>query len=162
MRISFDVDDTLVLYDAAVPLENNVSWLWRWRYREPLRYGTKALMQALLERKCELWIYTTSYREPRYMRGWFRSFGVPLTGVVNQDEHDRVVKKSQFPGYVPSKYPPAFGIDLHVDDSEGVAIEGREHGFRVVVVPPSDLDWANRVLAAIDEMRRTKTPQALG
>jgi hypothetical protein len=87
---------------------------------------------------------------------------VPLTGVVNQDEHDRVVKKSQFPGYVPSKYPPAFGIDLHVDDSEGVAIEGREHGFRVVVVPPSDLDWANRVLAAVDEMRRTKTPQALG
>jgi len=62
------------------------------------------------------------------------------------------VKKSQFAGYMPSKYPPAFGIDLHVDHAEGVATEGREHGFRVVVVSPTDADWAKRVLAAVDEI----------
>jgi hypothetical protein len=49
----------------------------------------------------------------------------------------------------PSKYPPAFGIDLHVDDSEGVAEEGRRHRFAVVVVSPRDPDWAARVLAAV-------------
>ena len=155
MRISFDVDDTLVLYDGS-PKETVVPWWWRWRYHEPLRLGTKALMQALLARHCELWIYTTSYRQPRYMRGWFKSFGVPLAQVVNQDRHDQVVKKSQFPGYVPSKYPPAFGIDLHVDDSEGVVMEGQEHGFRVVVVSPTDLEWGARVLAAVDELRQAK------
>ena len=152
MRISFDVDDTLVMHDAPVPRENVVPWYWRWRYAEPLRRGTKDLMHALLARQCELWIYTTSYRQPRYLRGWFKSFGVKLAGVVNQDVHDLHVKKSQFPGYTPSKYPPAFGIDLHVDDSEGVAMEGAEHGFRVVVVSPTDLDWTLRVLAAVDEM----------
>jgi hypothetical protein len=48
----------------------------------------------------------------------------------------------------PSKNPAAFGIDLHVDDSEGVAEEGRRHGFAVVVVSPSDEEWTAKVLAA--------------
>ncbi len=156
MRISFDVDDTLVMHDAPTPRENFVPWYWRWRYAENLRRGTKDLMRALLARQCELWIYTTSYRQPRYMRGWFKSFGVTLTDVVNQDVHDLHVKKSQFPGYTPSKYPPAFGIDLHVDDSEGVAMEGQEHGFRVVVVAPTDFEWMVRVLAAVDELLKVK------
>jgi hypothetical protein len=157
MRISFDVDDTLVIYDPASPVEHNVPWWWSWRFREPLRLGTRALLQELQARGHELWIYTTSYREPRYMRGWFKSFGVKLFNVVNQDVHDLHVKKMQFPEYVPSKYPPAFGIDLHVDDSEGVAEEGQMHGFRVVVVSPTDVDWAARVLAAVDAIVQVRT-----
>ena len=153
MRISFDVDDTLVIYDPAAPSEMVVPWWWRWRYHEPLRLGTKALLLTLQAQGHELWIYTTSYREPRYLRGWFKRFGVKLFDVVNQDVQDRVVKKSQFTGYVPSKYPPAFGIDLHVDDSVGVGEEGQTHGFRVVVVAPTDTDWAAKVLAAVQDLR---------
>jgi FMN phosphatase YigB (HAD superfamily) len=150
MRISFDVDDTLVLHDSALPTEVVVPWWWRWRYPEPLRRDARALLQTLHAAGHELWIYTTSYREPRYMRRWFACFGVSLAEVINQDRHDLAVKKSQFPGYMPSKYPPAFGIDLHVDHAEGVATEGRTHGFRVVVVSPTDPDWAKCVLAAVD------------
>jgi hypothetical protein len=102
-------------------------------------------MEELLRRRCEIWIYTTSYRSPRYLRAWFRSFGITLGGVVNQDCHDRIIGRQG-----PSKYPPAFGIDLHVDDSEGVWIEGQKHHFAVVVVSPNDPDWASRVLEAVD------------
>lgn len=49
----------------------------------------------------------------------------------------------------PSKLPTAFDIDLHVDDSEGVQIEGYDHGFRVVVVRPDDEPWAHKVLEAV-------------
>jgi hypothetical protein len=143
MRISFDVDDTLVCY-PPVPTELFVPWWWRWRYPELLRAGTKALMRELAADGHELWIYTTSYRTPRYMRSWFRSFGVPIRGVVNQDRHERVVGRQG-----PSKYPPAFGIDLHVDDSEGVGMEGERHRFRVIVVSPADLEWTARVLKAV-------------
>jgi hypothetical protein len=144
MRISFDVDDTLVCC-PPVPAEQIVPWWGRWWYPEPVRRGTRELMRALLERRCELWIYTTSYRSPLYLRGWFRSFGIPLAGVVNQDRHERVVGRQG-----PSKYPPAFGIDLHVDDSEGVGEEGRRHRFAVVVVAPTDPEWTARILAAVD------------
>jgi hypothetical protein len=144
MQVSFDIDDTLVCA-PCVPSEQLVP---RWRrlwYTEQLRRGTKALMGELLRRRCRIWVYTTSYRSPRYLRGWFKCIGVPIAGVVNQTDHDRIVGR-----HGPSKYPPAFGIDLHVDDSEGVALEGRRHGFAVVIVSPEDPDWAARVIEAVD------------
>jgi FMN phosphatase YigB (HAD superfamily) len=149
MRVSFDVDDTLVC-GPEVPTEQFVPWWRRWWCPELLRRGTRDLMRALLARRCNLWIYTTSYRSPRHLRRWFRNFGVRLEGVVNQDVHDRVIKRSAYPFYPPSKYPPAFGIDLHIDDSEGVGIEGRRFNFRVLVVSPADPRWAERVLEAVD------------
>jgi hypothetical protein len=150
MRISFDVDDTLVC-GPAVPTEQLVPWWRRWSYDEAIRSGTRALMSELAARGHELWIYTTSYRSPRYLRRWFRAFGVRLSGVVNQARHDRDVGE-----WGPSKFPPAFGIDLHVDDSEGVAEEGRRHGFDVLVVCPEDLQWAARVLEAVEAHSLTR------
>ena len=146
MRISFDIDDTLVV--GELPCEQFVPWWWRWRYPELLRRGTRSLMRELVLRRCDLWIYTTSFRSERYLRGWFRSIGVRLGGAVNQQCHERVVGRQG-----PSKYPPAFNIDLHIDDCEGVAIEGRRHGFNVLVVAPDDSDWTTRVLQAIEGKR---------
>jgi hypothetical protein len=145
MRVSFDVDDTLVCA-PHVPTEQFVPHWHRLWYTEKLRRGTNSLMKELIRRRCQLWIYTTSYRSPRYLRGWFRCQGISLAGVVNQARHDRVVGR-----HGPSKYPPAFGIDLHVDDSDGVALEGKHHGFAVVVVSPEDPDWVARVLEAVRE-----------
>lgn len=146
MRISFDIDDTLVC-GPSVPVEQVLSRWRRWRYREGLRHGTQALMRALVKRRCQIWVYTTSYRSASYLHGWFKSFGVALGGVVNQYKHDEVVGR-----HGPSKYPPAFGIDLHVDDSEGVRLEGEQHGFAVVVVSPEDPDWTSRVVDDVDKV----------
>lgn len=143
MRISFDVDDTLVCY-SGTPTEQHLSWLWQWWYPEPLRRGTRDLMHELRRQGHSLWIYTTSYRPLGYLRGWFRSLGVRLEGVVNQDRHEQVIGRRG-----PSKFPPAFGIDLHIDDSSGVGEEGARHRFRVLVVDPRDLDWTTKVLAAV-------------
>jgi FMN phosphatase YigB (HAD superfamily) len=143
VRISFDIDDTLVC-DPSVPTELFVPWWKRWWYPELLRHGTRNLMRELVTGQHELWIYTTSYRPQRYLRRWFASFGIPIAEVVNQQWHEEVVGRQG-----PSKYPPAFGIDLHVDDSAGVAEEGRIHRFRVVVVSPGDREWADKVLAAV-------------
>ena len=144
MRISFDIDDTLVC-DDSVPVEQFVPRWVRWLYPERLRLGTRDLMRELIARRYQIWIYTTSYRSPRYLRGWFGSFSVPISGVVNQRRHDRVVGRRG-----PSKNPSTFGIKMHVDDSEGVAEEGRRYGFEVVVVVPEDPDWTVRVLRAIE------------
>ncbi|NQD57776.1 hypothetical protein HP546_20795, partial [Pseudomonas sp. CM25] len=62
----------------------------------------------------------------------------------------------------PSKLPSAFDIDLHVDDSEGVRLEGVDHGFRVVVVCPKDENWAQKVLdaaVAVQEQLAWQQPQ---
>jgi hypothetical protein len=73
--------------------------------------------------------------------------GIRLEGVVTLCHHETVVGWRG-----PSKFPPAFGIGLHVDDSPGVALEGQEHGFKVVVVRVDDPHWTRRVEYAVDEL----------
>ena len=107
-------------------------------------------MTALMRRGCKIWVYTSSSRSPRRLQSWFAGFGIPLEGVVNLDRHERAVGLRG-----PSKFPPAFGIDLHVDDSSGVALEGADHQFAVLVVSPEDSEWVERVLHDVDARIRS-------
>jgi FMN phosphatase YigB (HAD superfamily) len=133
MRISFDLDDTLICYDPDVPCEcNRVPFLLRSWFEEPLRRGAVDLMKELQRQGHSLWIYTTSYRSPKQVQRWLKFYGIKIDAVVNQDLHERFVGRRRFDKYV-SKYPPAFDIHLHVDDLEGVRLEGEEYGFQVVI-----------------------------
>jgi hypothetical protein len=105
-------------------------------------------MRELRQRGCSIWIYTSSGRTPFYIRRWLLLHGIHVDGVVNNERHRHGLAAHGFFNS-PSKFPPAFGIDLHVDDSEGVRMEGDAHGFRVIVVRPDDLLWAQRVLEAV-------------
>lgn len=154
MRISFDLDDTLVCYRADVPQEPRLPWFRRlFAEDEPLRQGTPELIHQLRQCGWEVWVYTTSNRSPTAVRRWLRWHCVHIDGMINQDAHDRHLRRSP-QDRPPSKNPAAFGIDLHVDDSDGVRMEGEQHGFAVVVVTPDDLDWTAKVLRAADEVER--------
>lgn len=154
MRISFDLDDTLICYQPGACHEPAPRWYRRLLAPdEPIRAGAPALLRTLRGRGWDVWVYTTSYRPPWSIRRWLWAHGVWVGGVVNQDVHDRRLKRTRDDD-PPSKNPRAFGIDLHVDDSDGVRQEGHEWGFRVVVVDPDDPGWADKVLAAAVAVER--------
>lgn len=165
IRISFDIDDTLAcqLHHSAV----EPSWLpacvHRW-LGEPLRIGTRSLTRELRRQGCSIWVYTSSGREPSYIRRWLMLYGIRVDGVVNSVLHNRALTVRGLSN-TPSKFPPAFDIDLHVDDSEGVRIEGDDHGFRVVVVHPQDENWAQAVLDAVAgvqaQFARQQSPKSM-
>ena len=50
--------------------------------------------------------------------------------IINSERH-RTTPGSRFIQRLPSKFPPAFGIDLHVDDSEGVEMLSLIHIWAV-------------------------------
>jgi hypothetical protein len=154
MRISFDIDETLVCRDPGTPIEVGFApaILHRW-FGEPLRKGSIFLIKELRRQGCSIWIYTTSVRTSFYIRRWLFLYGIRIDGIVNDERHRHQMVGSKL-AHIPSKYPPAFGIDLHVDDSEGVRMEGDEHGFEVVIVRPYDEQWTQKVLEAVT---RTKT-----
>src|SRR5262245_19530323 len=110
MRISFDLDDTLICYQQGVPREPPLPWYWRLLAGdEPLRLGSRNLMRDLSGRGWELWVYTTSHRNPSSVRRWLWFHGVAVAGVINQEVHDAHLRRS--PGErPPSKNPAAFGI----------------------------------------------------
>ena len=147
MRISFDIADTLVC-EGAVQNEPPLPYWLRWLYPERLRLGTKDLFRRLRSDGHSVWIYTTSYRSSCYVKNWFLSYGLRIDGIVNQRRHEKMVGRQG-----PSKFLPAFSIGVHVDDSEGVALEGNSHGFRVIVVSPNDPNWTEKVLSELRAMR---------
>src|SRR4051794_26891763 len=147
MRISFDVDDTLVCRPSYAPVERG--WLPAFiqgPFVEPLRFGTRELVRELRRRGCQVWIYTSSCRSPFYIRLWLFLYGICIDGIVNDDIHRQALRGLTF-SRLPSKYPPAFGIHLHIDDSEGVEMEGAALGFRVLHIHPADKHWAQMVLS---------------
>ncbi|SBW79930.1 hypothetical protein PVE_R1G2044 [Pseudomonas veronii 1YdBTEX2] len=153
IRISFDIDDTLAcqLHHCAVEPSRLPACVHRW-LGEPLRIGTRSLTQELRRQGCSIWVYTSSGRTPSYIRRWLLLYGIRVDGVVNSMLHNRALTVHGLSN-APSKFPPAFDIDLHVDDSEGVRTEGRDHGFRDVVVHPEDERWAQKVLDAVAEVK---------
>lgn len=149
IRISFDIDDTLAcqLHHCAVEQSRLPACVHRW-LGEPLRIGTRSLTRELRRQGCSIWVYTSSGRTPSYIRRWLLLYGIRVDGVVNSVLHNQALTVHGMSN-APSKFPPAFDIDLHVDDSEGVQIEGVDHGFRVVVVHPEDQHWEQKVLDAV-------------
>ncbi|WEK28085.1 MAG: hypothetical protein P0Y58_14315 [Candidatus Pseudomonas phytovorans] len=155
VRISFDIDDTLACQPEHAAAEDSKlpGFVHRW-LGEPLRSGTRELIRDLRRQGCSIWIYTSSGRTPAYIRRWLMLYGIHVDGVVNSDRHQHILAQNGLENS-PSKLPSAFDIDLHVDDSEGVRLEGVDHGFSVVVVCPKDQNWAQKVKdAAVDVQAR--------
>lgn len=145
MRIAFDLDNTLIRCGHDFPLEIPQRRIWaKLLGNEQLRQGIKELSDYCRQRHWEVWVYTTSYRSAWRIRRLFWLHGIRLDGVVNQQRHDREAQARC------TKHPPSFGIDLLIDDSEGVRIEGERHGSRVQVVAPEDAQWAEKVKKTLE------------
>jgi hypothetical protein len=146
MKIAFDLDGTLIPIPGSTMQTERLSLLSRTVSREQLRTGAPALLRNLRRRGHEVWIYTTSMRSPLKLRLWFLTFGVPLHGIVNHATHyERLGKQA----LACSKFPPAFGIDLLIDDAEGVVLEGKRFGFSMLHIREDDSAWCAAVEAAV-------------
>lgn len=151
MRISFDLDDTLfVAEEDGFTLEPPLKFPWNRIYKERLRAGTVGLMQRLREMQCEIWVYTTSFRSPFYIRSLFRHYGIRIDEIVNGARHAKEVQ-AEHSEPMPSKYPAHYRIDLHVDDDKSVLANGQYYGFRVFQIGPPDDEWAEKIIAAVQK-----------
>jgi len=152
MKISFDLDDTLILTNKDAIYENPVRSLKAFFYKEKLRSGIKELCEELKTLGYEICVYTTSERSIGYIKSLFGIYGIKLYNVINQRVHKEVVQGKR-KEIMPSKVPSKFGIDLHIDDDISVKQNGIQFGFNVLIVSKDDKDWNLKVL---DEARRIK------
>lgn len=151
MRIAFDLDDTLVPCGRSFPTAPPPG-ARRFLCTEPLRAGAPALIHGLLGAGHEVAVYTSSDRPRARVRLDFWSYGIGLARVVNKTAHERWAARLPRTRQALQrclKYPPAFAIDLLVDDSHAVAEEGRALGYAVVLVDPADPTWTDAVLRAL-------------
>lgn len=148
MRVSFDIDSTLVPYASEFEVEKCNSLL-NLGSKEHLRVGSKQLLKELLRQKHEVWIYTTSFRPIWKLKILFGKYGIFPNGFINEKLN---LKKQSRQDVKASKNPKLFNIDLHIDDSEGVKLEGEKLGFETLIISPDDHAWVNTVMVKISEM----------
>ena len=146
MRISFDLDETLFVPPKTHQVEPPLPAPFNLLYKERLRKGTVALIHRLQDAGFQVWVYTSSFRSPRYIRGLFRCYHVRFDGIINGEMHQQCVQRNK-PYPMPTKMPNFFQIALHVDDEDCIVQNGRVHGFHVLQVGPDDSDWADKVMA---------------
>ena len=139
MRISFDLDHTLILHGTVSRKDSDGKLLGG----DILRKGTISLLKELSVSN-ELWVYTTSFRKQWFVLLGFWLKGIKIARVINENDHRKLIRNYDF-DIQPSKYPVHYGIDVHVDDSIGVLQEGDLFGFKVIQVNPDDLNWVETI-----------------
>lgn len=151
LRIAFDLDDTLLCPNNEFPfVAFPPPWLINLLGFEPLRQHSVSLFKDLRKQNAEIWIYTSSFRNRWYIRRLFWLYGIRLDGIVNGVIHKQRMKN------VPrslSKYPPAFGIDVLVDNSTGVLKEGQENNFEVIKVDTTNKEWHSMIREFLRELQ---------
>lgn len=153
MIVSFDLDETLFVNPEKVPAENKLCFPLDRIYRDRLRKGTPELLQWINKNNIQLWIYTTSFRPERYIKGIFRHYGIKIDNIINGKRHAKEVQGNKTE-IMPSKYPSKYHIDLHVDDEISVYQNGISYGFRVYLLKENDTDWTNNIKNEIIRIRR--------
>lgn len=153
MIVSFDLDETLFVNPEKVPTEKSLKFPLCRIYRDRLRAGTVDLLTWINKSDIELWIYTTSYRSPRYINNIFRHYGIRIDNIINGKRHAKEVQGSK-KEIMPSKYPAKYHIDLHVDDEISVYQNGIAHGFRVYLLKENDTQWVDNLKTEINRIKR--------
>ena len=146
MRIAFDLDDTLIPGSVPFPLElvpRNP--LRRMMCSERLRLGSPDLFNELWSAGHEVWVYTTSFRDSFYTKMLFRAYGTRVGKVINVPVHRQRIRTLGEAYKMCTKYPPAFNIDLLIDNCGGVAMESRRYNYAMLQVDPDDDDWLEKI-----------------
>ena len=146
MIISFDLDDTLIPSTKKFDVEKRNIFQMIFGI-ETLRKRTVDLIKNLKLKDHKIYIYTTSFRKPSKIWWTFFSYGIKVDKIINQKRHLKIIPKNLFA----SKYPPAFNIDIHIDDSYGVGIEGNDKNFRTIIVNNDNTNWCSYVLQSIEK-----------
>jgi len=142
MTVSFDLDDLLIPGVKTFKTETK-TLMQRLLGIESIRRGTIELFKELKRQGHSIYIYTTSFRSPWKIRLMFYSYGIPVKKVINQDLHNQILREQS---KRTSKFPPAFDIDIHIDDSPGLKIEGDRYNFATIIIDENDKRWQETVL----------------
>ena len=148
MNISFDLDGTLIPYSKEFETEK-LNKVAEFLGVEKIRKETKKLIADLQNQGHKIHIYTTSFRSKRKIRRTLKYYGIKVDRIINQSENQEVLKSLNISS---SKYPTAFGFDLHIDDSKGVGIEGERYNFPVIVIEPTELNWCEKIKSVIENV----------
>lgn len=153
MRVSFDLDEVLFVSPKTHKTEPPLKFPFNKIYKERLRLGTPDLIKSLQRMGYEVWVYTSSFRSERYIKGLFRMYGVRFDGIVNGTRHLKEVQRNN-KTTLPQKLPNRYRISLHIDDEEVICSLGHQYGFKAYQLYADDDEWKEKIIRRAEEIRK--------
>ena len=153
MRVSFDLDEVLFVSPQTHKTEPPLPFPFNRIFVERLRLGAPDLIRQLQALGYEVWVYTSSYRTEKYIKGLFRLYGVRFDGIVNATRHLKEVQRDS-KTILPQKMPNRYRISLHIDDEMVICTSGRQYGFHTYHLDAEDADWKDKIIARANEIKR--------
>jgi hypothetical protein len=151
MKVAFDLDGTLIRSNYDFQTEKPEKKLFAKLFKvQELRIGTTEIFEYCKQQNWETWVYTTSTRSTFQIRTLFWLYNIHLNGIVNQQIHSKKVNIGS------SKYPPSFGIDVIIDDSKGVEIEGERFNFETILINPESENWVEEIKLKLNHLKDKK------
>ncbi|MDR6240771.1 HAD family hydrolase [Aureibacter tunicatorum] len=142
MRVSFDLDGTLIPLSFVFPTYSR-SILHKVLGIEPMRAGFMDVYYFLKANNCQVGIYTTSYRSQMKIYCWMLAYGLKPDFIINEKLNRKTLYEK---GLGISKYPPAFEIDVHIDDQKGVMMESDKYDFKILLLDEKESKWKQVVI----------------
>jgi len=149
MKISFDLDDTLLVRSDAPDIEVGSVPLVRGYIEEYFRAGCRELFSWLKQQHCEVGVYTNSYRGKSDLEQWFMANNMRIDFVINQQLHDGRVDSEPKRYSLPAKCPHLFGIDIHIDDLPEIKEGAELYGPKVILVEPLNVEWVQKLIVEL-------------
>ena len=141
MNISFDLDSTLIPNGNEFETETR-SKIAELIGVEKIRRGTEKLISELQKEGHQIHIYTTSFRSRNKIKRTLNYYGIKVSRIINEKENRKILNSKNINS---SKYPPAFGFDIHIDDLKGVGVESKRLNFRAIIVETDDKNWIETI-----------------
>ena len=152
MKISLDLDDTLLVKSDSLFIEENTTPLIRGFIEEYFRQGTRKLFAYLSKRNFDVGVYSNSYRGKSALEAWFVENDFHINFVINQQIHDAKCDTQKNRYQLPDKCPHLFDIDIHIDDLEEIKRGAEKFGPTVILVSPAE-NWAELLITELEQMR---------
>ncbi|MBR1470980.1 MAG: HAD family hydrolase [Lachnospiraceae bacterium] len=153
MRVSFDLDEVLFVYPKDHKTEPELPFPLNHIYKERLRLGAPELINKLQEMGYEVWVYTSSFRTEKYIRGLFSHYHVKFDGIVNANRHLREVQRDN-KLLLPQKLPNRYRISLHIDDETIVCTLGKQYGYNAYQLDADDDAWKEKIIERAEKIRK--------
>jgi len=160
MRVSFDLDEVLFVLPETHKVEKELSFPFNRIYKERLRLGTVSLIHRLQKEGFEVWVYTSSFRSEKYIKGLFKHYNIRFDGIVNGDRHLSEVQRNRKDS-LPQKLPSKYRISLHIDDETIICTSGKLYGFNVYQLNAPDDMWEEKIMQRVYEIKKRERPDLI-
>lgn len=158
MKVSFDLDEVLFVSPDLYETEPELRFPFNKMFPERLRKGTVYLIHELQKRGFEVWVYTSSFRTDVYIKALFRHYNIRFDDIVNGYRHKQEVQGDRSIT-LPQKMPTYYRISLHIDDEDAIIQNGKKYGFKVMRVYEPDDEWAEKIIAEAERIRKLEEAQ---